>query len=327
MKAWILPLALCATVHLRAQVAPPQRTPAEQETDADADDNPAADDDEGFDRPQSRWHYFYDQRVFPGTQFPDGARLRAFRQLNQLEQSLRLGRLSIRAADAQAQWKLIGPRPISYNPGYATSGRVTGIAVDPRDNDTVFIATADGGVWKTTDGGNNWTPLTDDQPALAIGAIALDPLHPDIVYAGTGEENFNADAYSGVGILKSQDGGATWVNIAGPFARQRIGALAVHPSNGNILLAASNNGIYRSIDAGQSWSSVLSGTGTSVFFDPLQPDVAWSALGNNSGATQNGVYRSSDAGASWTRMSGAASTALPASTNIGPIEAVPALDV
>src|SRR5205823_4251121 len=118
--------------------------------------------------------------------------------------------------------------------------------------------------------------------------------------AGTGEENFNADAYTGVGILKSQDGGATWTNIVGPFSRQRIGALSVHPSKGNLLLAASNTGIYRSTDAGLSWTSVLPGAGTSVFFDPFQTDVAWGALGNISGASQNGVYRSTDAGVSWT---------------------------
>src|ERR1700704_2470034 len=106
MKVWsILLLSLLATLHVHAQVAPP-RTAAQQETDADADDDPA-DDDEGFDRPEARWHYFYDQRVFPGTQFPEGARLRAFRQLRQIEQSLRSGRLSVRAAGTDAQWKLI----------------------------------------------------------------------------------------------------------------------------------------------------------------------------------------------------------------------------
>src|SRR5262249_48386806 len=155
-----------------------------------------------------------------------------------------------------------------------------------------------GGIWKTTDGGSTWSPLTDNQPALAMGAVAIDPSNPDTIYAGTGEENFNADAYTGVGILKSQDGGATWNNIVGPFSRQRIGAIAVDPHNAMVMLAASNTGIYRSPDAGTTWSSVLANAaGTSLFFDANQPGVAWCALGTITGATQNGVYRSTDSGA------------------------------
>src|SRR6266849_1909526 len=153
MKRWVLFIALCGTLPVRAQLQPPKQTPAEQEADADADDDPAGDDDDGLDQPLARWHYFYDQRVYPRAQFPEGARLRAFRDLDQLERSLRAGRFSVRAADSQVQWKLIGPRPLNFSPGFATSGRVTGIAIDPRNNDVVYIGTADGGVWKTTNGG------------------------------------------------------------------------------------------------------------------------------------------------------------------------------
>ena len=313
---WIL-FGVFALVSLHAQ------TPAAREADIDADDDPATDADGGLDNPEARWHYFYDQRVFPNQRFPEGARLGAFRQLKGLENAIRAGRLSIRSADTQGQWKLIGPQPINYSTGFVTSGRVTGIALDPRGKDTAYIGTADGGVWKTTDGGAHWTPLTDLQASLAIGAVALDPSNPDIVYAGTGEENFNADAYTGVGILQSQDGGATWVNFLGPFSRQRIGALAVHPANGQVLLAGSTTGIYRSSDGGMTWMQVLTGTGTSVFFDANQPDVAWAALGNITGAASNGVYRSTDAGVNWARVSGTGATLLPSGTAAGRIEIVP----
>jgi uncharacterized protein (TIGR03437 family) len=318
-------VVLCILVPVRAQIgAPiPGQTPAQKEADIDADDDPSEEADS--DNPEARWHYFYDQRVYPNSQFPPDARLKGFRQLTAIENAVRAGRFTGRALETSGQWKLIGPQPINYSAGFVTSGRITGIAVDPRSNDVVYIGTADGGVWKTTDGGAHWSALTDQQPSLAIGSIAIDPSNPDTIYAGTGEENFNADAYSGVGILKSEDAGASWTLYTGPFNRQRIGSLAVHPKDRNILLAASNAGIYRSTDGGQTWTSVLNGAGTSVFFDVNQPDIAWSALGFVGGASQNGVYRSTDAGSAWTRVTGSASDSIPSGTRVGRIEVVPAL--
>src|SRR5260370_30338712 len=91
-------------------------------------------------------------------------------------------------------WPLTGPRPTDSGSTFVTAGRVNSIAIDPRDNNTVYIGAAEGGVWKTTDGGQNWTSLTDDQPSLANGAVAIDPTNPNIVYVGTGEENFAIDS-------------------------------------------------------------------------------------------------------------------------------------
>src|SRR6202011_6164713 len=138
-----------------------------------------------------------------------------------------------------------------------TAGRVNAIAIDPRDNNVVYIGAAEGGVWKTTDGGINWTPLTDSQPSLATGSIAIDPTNPDTVYVGTGEENFAGDSYYGAGILKSTDGGATWTNIVGPFLRDRIAALAVSPSVAGLIVCAAQSGLWRSTDAGATWARVL----------------------------------------------------------------------
>jgi uncharacterized protein (TIGR03437 family) len=279
------------------------------------------DDDENIDRPLARWHYFYDQRESPAAEFPEGGRLRAYRLLEGMERDLKTRKSNARAAAFSGAWKSIGPQPIAYlGPSYVTSGRVTSLAVDPRSNDVVYLGGANGGVWKTTDGGATWNPITDDQPSLAIGSIAIDPSNPDVVYAGTGEENFNADAYSGVGILKSTNAGASWTNILGPFSRQRIGSLVVNPNNGNVLLAASSAGIYRSQNAGLTWNSVLTGTGSAVMFDPSSPGVAWAALGNIFGAAANGVYQSTDAGLTWTRVAGSTGAALPGGTPIGRIE-------
>ena len=277
-------------------------------------------DDDDFDRPLERWHYFYDQRQSSAVEFPEGARLRAFRVLDRMDRALKSRQTNPRAAAFSGTWKAIGPQPIAYSNNYVTSGRVTALAIDPRSNNTVFAGGANGGVWKTTDGGNTWAPITDDQPSLSIGSIAIDPTNPDTVYVGTGEENFNADAYTGVGILKSTDAGATWTNILGPFARQRIGSLAIQPSNGMIVLAGASSGVYRSADAGATWTSVLPGTASSVFFDPTTPAIAWAGLGNVFGAAANGVYQSTDAGLTWTLVTGVTGASLPSGTAIGRVE-------
>ena len=147
---------------------------------------------------------------------------------------------------SRAAWTAIGPKPIGAGlSGFGTgtlpnSGRVTSVAVV--DASTAYIGAAGGGVWKTTDGGTTWTPLTDTGPAIstgAVGSIALDPNNSNIVYVGLGEENFSSDSYYGYGILKSTDAGASWTLVSPEiFSRSRIGRIAVDPNNSSILYAA-----------------------------------------------------------------------------------------
>src|SRR6516164_2703663 len=114
-------------------------------------------------------------------------------------------------------WTALGPAPIGSGAG-ADSGRLSVLAAHPTDPNTIYVAAAGGGVWKTTNGGANWTPLTDNQGSLFMGAIAVAPSDPNIIYAGEGEANlgpskllFNRDdIYYGQGVLKSTDAGATW---------------------------------------------------------------------------------------------------------------------
>ncbi|HEY6393275.1 MAG TPA: hypothetical protein VIX89_18480, partial [Bryobacteraceae bacterium] len=155
------------------------------------------------------------------------------------------------------------------------------------------------------------------------GAIAIDPTQPDTVYVGTGEENFAQDSYYGAGILKSTDGGASWTNIVGPFVRTTIGALAISPSDNQILLASSRIGIYRSTDGAATWTQVMPGVGTGVLFDPTDGNIAYAAIGNIRGTPvdgpSNGVFRSTDGGQTWQQLTGSGSSALPVS-NVGRIE-------
>ena len=290
-----------------------------QQRETDVDDKEAA-----------REQWFYTQREYPLGQIPAGARVKAIADIQNIQRTIRARRQTASAAgnatgaalaatlDA-ANWTSIGPRPTDAGSTYVTAGRVNAVAVDPRDNNTVYIGAAEGGVWKSTDGGVSWTPLTDNQASLASGAIAIDPAHPDTVYVGTGEENFAQDSYYGAGILKSTDAGNTWTNIVGPFLRATIGALAISPADSNVLLCSSNLGIYRSSDGAATWTSVLAGTGTSVLFDPTNGKLAYAALGNVNGNAINGVYRSTDGGQTWTLLTGSGANALP-SVNVGRIE-------
>lgn len=282
------------------------------------------------DNPAARRAWFYDQRAYPLASIPPGARRDAIREIARTDALARLQRqaspaavgLNKRASAAldAANWTLIGPRPTDSGTTRVTSGRVNAIAIDPRNNDVVYIGAAEGGIWKTTDGGVTWTALTDDQVSLASGSIALDPNHPDTVYVGTGEENFASDSYYGAGILKSTDGGATWVNIVGPFLRDKIGALVVHPTNSQILICTSTLGVWRSADGGAAWTQVLSGAaGTSLAIDPTNGDNVYASLGSTGGSARNGVYHSTDGGLTWARVTGTGSASLPA-TNAGRIE-------
>jgi uncharacterized protein (TIGR03437 family) len=281
------------------------------------------------DHQKERDEWFYSQRSYPLTQIPSGARLNAIAEIKRIDRAVRANHqqpLATAAIDGSlasaldaATWTSIGPKPTDLSSTYVTAGRVNAIAIDPRDNNVVYIGAAEGGVWKTTDGGINWKPLTDDQASLASGAIVIDPANPDTVYVGTGEENFAQDSYYGAGILKSTNGGATWTNIVGPFVRTTIGALAISPSNSQILLASSRIGIYRSTDGAATWTQIMPGVGTSVLFDPTDGNIAYAALGNVNGSTLNGVFRSTDGGQTFQQLKGSGSSALPTS-NVGRIE-------
>jgi photosystem II stability/assembly factor-like uncharacterized protein len=159
-------------------------------------------------------------------------------------------------------WQSLGPTSIPNGQTYGSgpgstatmAGRVTAIAVDPRNSDHLLVGSAAGGVWATEDGGATWAPVTDDQPTLSIGALAFDPADPSTVYAATGEGN-SEYAYLGQGILVSHDGGSTWTLIADEqFADAGFYRLVVDPRNGKRLFGATTAGAYVSTDAGTNWS-------------------------------------------------------------------------
>ncbi len=281
------------------------------------------------DLPIQRQEWFYRQRAYPHGYVPTQAHQRALKQLEQkrAKEDATRALLPLSALAAIPSWTFVGPQPI--NTPYTdpiVSGRVSALATDPGDVNTVYLGGAQGGVWKTTNGGNSWTPLTDTQASTAIGSIALDPSNSSTIYVGTGEENFSTDSYFGAGILKSTDGGTTWTQFCGPFCGPvgqdgfygggaRIGGLAVHPTNGQILLAAvallNKDGIYRSTDGGNTWTQVISGNpGNSVIFDPTNGNIAYASLGNSFSGGTEGVFKSTDSGKTWAALNGTGANVL-----------------
>jgi photosystem II stability/assembly factor-like uncharacterized protein len=230
-----------------------------------------------------------------------------------------------------SNWMPLGPSAIPNGQTYSgarvlVSGRVTEILVHPTTPSTLFVATARGGVWKTEDGGRTWMPRSDNEASLAIGAMALAPSSPDVLYAGTGEGNIYYyrttfelssinESYQGVGILKSTDGGGTWISQAtAELSGACCYALAVHPTDPDTAFVATSRGLYRTVDGGGTWTSLTNGlpaisstviAATDVVIDPTAPDTVHVAF------WAGGVYRTANATA--TNPSFSSVAGLPAS--------------
>jgi photosystem II stability/assembly factor-like uncharacterized protein len=203
-------------------------------------------------------------------------------------------------------WKELGPKVIPKSPAVNTNvkvnvtGRITALVTA---GETIYVGTAQGGIWKTINEGKHWTPTSDNAISLAIGALAMDPNNPEILYAGTGEGNFTGDSQYGLGILKTTNGGKTWeLKAKGKFNNDRFFRIAVNPRNSNHIFAATRSGLYRSIDAGESWSTAipqLAGiAATDTVINPAS-DIAYAAF-KGSGICK--ISNATDATPSWNRL-------------------------
>jgi hypothetical protein len=219
-------------------------------------------------------------------------------------------------AAAGCNWFSVGPRNIN--------GRIKSLAVHPNGT-TVYAGAADGGVWKSTDSGQSWTPTMHDELSLAIGALALDPNAAQTIYAGTGEPVYLIGSsgveppgspdlawfYEGVGIYKSTNGGDTW-NLTGAIDNDFIYRIAVDPNDSNNVLCAGysstvgTGGLCRSTNGGTTWTTVVTGIFTDVLFDPNNAGRVFA------GQLNGGVLKSTDSGATWS----ARNTGLPAAASI-----------
>ncbi|MCP4147447.1 MAG: hypothetical protein GY757_06825, partial [bacterium] len=217
-------------------------------------------------------------------------------------------RFGATAAEAGSNWVSLGPVQRGQIMGL---GRINCMAFDPQNNDIIWIGSPTGGLWKSENGGQTWGNLTDHLPNLGVSDIIIHPENSDIIYFATGDKG-RASSLS-TGVMKSLDGGLTWELTGlnhGLEDQYLINKLGVHKSKTDILLAATNHGIYKTIDAGTTWEKKLDGD----FYDlEICTNCSCTWYASKSG---DGVYKSTDAGDNWTRLS----VGLPApSSNIGRI--------
>ncbi len=212
-------------------------------------------------------------------------------------------------------------RPRSIGPA-TTGGRIHDIEALPSDPSTIWVATASGGLWKSTNRGQQWTNVFDTMDVSTFGDVALAPSNPQIVYAGTGEQNNRQSTSYGNGVYRSDDGGATWRHL-GLAETRHIGRIQVHPSDpdvawvaalGNLWAPSEERGVFRTKDGGRTWQKVLyvdENTGAvDLAIDPSHPDVLYAAMyqrerrawGFNGGGPGSGIYKTTNGGDTWNEL-------------------------
>jgi len=282
------------------------REAARKHHDPDDDDTP------GFDEPQEFVRILTEMKTAPGETEPGYAPGYRHRELVRARQAVERIRQQngVTQAAATLPWVSRGPGNVA--------GRARGVVVDPDDatNQTWFIGTAGGGVWKTTDGGSTWQWITPDFPVLSAQSIAMAPSDHDVIYVGTGESFYNVDTMNGDGILKSTDRGATWTQLASTAnnpAFNNVARLLVDPDGADTVLAAATTGIYKlsennrssifkSTDGGTTWTEVYASIPPSgqtakrvqqLIADPTDFNVIYATV------NRGGILKSTDRGETW----------------------------
>ncbi len=268
---------------------------------------------------------FLNERVLTGKRAPSAD---AFKVVGQQAQQVIAQTAAQDPADANAQWQFQGPTNIDNNGGthHDGGGRVPDLAVDPRPGHagTVYVATAGGGVWKTTDAGATFTSVWPSSLPQAMGAIAVD--RNGTVWAGTGETNPGGGSitFYGDGIYKSSDGGASWTHLTGLTDPWTIARIVVNPNNpsqvwvavsGNLFIAGGTRGVYVTNDGGTTWSQSLATpngtTGASdLAMSQQNPSVLYAAMWDHVRVPDHrtytgvgsGVWKTTNGGTTWTEL-------------------------
>ncbi len=217
-------------------------------------------------------------------------------------------------AFSRLEWRSIGPANMG--------GRIADVEGVPGDPNVVYVASASGGLWKTTNGGVTWKPIFERQGTLSIGDIALAPGNPDVVWVGTGESAVRNSVSFGDGIYKSTDGGKTWQHM-GLKETERISAIAINPQNPDIVYIGAlghafgpneERGVFMTTDGGKTWNKTLyidNQHGVAdLEIDPTNPNILYAGMWSferkpwthRSGGENGGVYKSIDGGRTWNKL-------------------------
>ncbi len=204
--------------------------------------------------------------------------------------------LAANQTKAQSNWTSLGPSVVDRNYQEPGMGRLNFVLIDPTDSNIMYVGAPAGGLWKTTDKGETWTPLTDQLPQIGVSAITLSHQDHNIIFIGTGDDDA-MDTYTR-GVFKSIDGGVSWEAIGPDFENETnvIYEIIVHPDNDNILWVASSEALFKTVDGGQNWDRVLSGNIKSLRIHPTNPDILYLA-------TNKDFFRSSDGGDTFSLVS------------------------
>jgi photosystem II stability/assembly factor-like uncharacterized protein len=210
------------------------------------------------------------------------------------------------------RWRLIGP---------FRAGRVVAVGGVPGESATFYFGSVDGGVWKTTNAGTTWAPIFDQEAVASIGALAVSPSNPEVIYVGTGETDIRSDLASGNGVYKSSDGGKTWKHLGLEDTRQ-IGKILVDPTNPDVVYVGAlghaygpneQRGVFKSVDGGTTWTRTLYKSPDVGVADLAiatgKPNILFASLWNAHRppwstyapipGPGSGIYRSLDSGATW----------------------------
>ena len=225
-----------------------------------------------------------------------------------------------------AVWESLGPRPIQARAGADrawgnVAGRISGLAVHPTDPSILLLASATGGIWKSTDAGATWRPVSDGAPAMAVSAVAFAPSNPRIAYAATGEvdqaglESVPAQSlgtYLGAGVLRSNDAGDTWSRVDVDLPSNAVfSRVVVNPSDPQLVLLGvylyqdlaangyQSGGVYRSTDGGVHWTRTIRDRVSDLIGDPGDPQRVYIGAGRCGNCGESGVWVSTDFGATW----------------------------
>ncbi|MEL4455729.1 VPS10 domain-containing protein [Lutimonas vermicola] len=194
---------------------------------------------------------------------------------------------------AVSNWKSIGPYTTNVKQG---QGRVNTFIIDPNAPNTYYVGAPAGGLWRSTDAGLNWMPLTDELPQIGVSGIAIDKNNSNVIYIATGDDDAR-DTYS-VGVLKSTDRGTTWKKTGLDFSSMNAisNEIYIHPENSDILWVSTNQGFFKSTDAGQNWSKKIANNIVDFKLKPDDPDVVYAV-------SRSKFYRSTNGGENFTLVS------------------------